>query len=94
MGRTLEKLDLLPHGEPFYIGMTDLASEGTFVWQDTAEPIDEDFKKLFFKAGEPNNNLGAEHCAVYTAGEGVPTGDDYVCYLPSFKFVCERPINN
>ena len=90
--RSMDKLDLLPHGQGYIIGLTDLAVEGTFVWQDTGDVITKDLKLLFFRSREPNNNGVGEDCTVVTAGTGSPSGNDLPCDFVYYKFVCERPV--
>lgn len=66
---------------PNYIGLSDEATEGTFVWVDGSA--------LGFTAwntGEPNNALDGEDCAQLAAPEGV--WNDIACTTAS-AFVCE-----
>ncbi|KAK3765627.1 hypothetical protein RRG08_021306 [Elysia crispata] len=86
-----EKLQLLPHGHRYTIGLTDITTENTFVWQDTGEAINSKYRLQFFAPGDPNNADGQEHCTAFEAGAGA-SGVDYTCSLSMFRFVCERPL--
>ena len=88
----MDKIDLLPHGERYIIGLTDIATEGEFVWDDTGEEIDKELKGVLFDPREPNNNGGIEHCIRIIPGSDHPTGNDIPCDISAHKFVCERPM--
>jgi hypothetical protein len=51
--------DKLPSGT-WWLGLNDIAQEGTFVWADGEQSGFTDFG-----AGEPNNNLGIEDCVAF-----------------------------
>jgi hypothetical protein len=63
-------------GGGYWIGLTDLASEGTFVWEDGTVLDLADAGQNFFNAGEPNNAGGDEDCARMRAD---PTWNDITC---------------
>ena len=92
VARTMEKIELLPLGSTYTVGLTDLATEGQFVWQDTGDVITTSLKDLFFRVNEPNNAGGVEHCISVVGGAGYNTGNDLPCDYAAHKFVCERPV--
>ena len=75
-----------------FLGATDAATEGTFLWEDGTPLAYTDFR-----TGEPNNGGGMyqEDCLVY-AGKKVPPGwDDRPCTTSivlgagAYPYVCE-----
>ncbi|RUS89871.1 hypothetical protein EGW08_002401 [Elysia chlorotica] len=90
VGRSMAKLNLLPHGTRFFIGLTDIATEGRFVWQDTGYAITATFKKQIFNADEPNNKAG-EDCVSIIAGGSHANGIDIYCGSEKSAVACERP---
>jgi hypothetical protein len=67
-----------------WIGLNDIASEGSFVWLDGEQP---GFTK--WNDGEPNDAGGAEDCGVlYTTGTSVAMWNDADC-SSALPFVCE-----
>ncbi|GFR76651.1 C-type lectin-related protein 4 [Elysia marginata] len=89
----IARLQLMPHGEYRLIGLTDIDTEGVYVWQDTGIAISNTYATQFFAPGDPNNWNNDEHCILFRAGAGA-TGVDYSCSVAVAKFVCERPIYN
>ncbi|RUS76397.1 hypothetical protein EGW08_015848 [Elysia chlorotica] len=89
VGRTMQKINMLPHGIRLYIGLTDLASEGTFIWQDTGDAITPALKKQLFDSGQPDNNNN-EDCVSITAGGTNAVGNDALCAERKFRVACER----
>ena len=89
---TWEKFNLLPLGNDFTLGLTDIALEGKMVWQNTGEEIAHAFKVVFFSQGEPSNGYGIEDCVAATVGPTSRVANDVPCDLDRFKFVCERPM--
>jgi hypothetical protein len=73
-----------------WIGYTDIAAEGTWVWTDGSEPAFENWLE-----GEPSNDGTGEHCALIYTVEPGPIGfwNDYLCDLGSDAtgFACQRP---
>lgn len=69
----------------FWIGMSDLAQEGTWLWV-TGASVDAGYTN--WRSGNPNNEGGNQNC-----GEMDPSGgtwNDYTC--PSVEgYVCECP---
>lgn len=70
----------------FWLGLTDLAVEGTFVWQDgtvinSSSPI--------WELGQPDNSNGQQHCAQLTVSTG--KADDFTCGGIR-SFICEGPV--
>lgn len=65
----------------WYIGLDDLAVEGTFVWVD-GSPVG----YASWGVNEPNNSGGLESCVVLYAGDG--SWNDQPCSLAS-DFICE-----
>ncbi|RUS86193.1 hypothetical protein EGW08_006039 [Elysia chlorotica] len=83
-----EKLELLPPGHMYTLGLTDAAVQDVFVWLEAGLAIDAQYRAKFFQDGDPNN-YNQEDCIAYQAGEG---GVDYQCGLAMFRFACERPV--
>merc|ERR1719233_325266 len=77
-------------GRSSWIGLSDQAEEGTFVWEDGS---DLDYTK--WEEGEPNNGnkafgiWGGENCVQMRKKFGYMWNDDY-CDSDNI-FVCERP---
>ena len=90
--RSMEKLALLPGGERFLIGLTDLQVEGMFAWDDNGEWIEPGLASLLFKSGEPSNTYGIEHCVSVGPNSTRPSGSDIPCQVDRFRFACERPV--
>eukprot|EP01046_Picozoa_sp_COSAG06_P037674 COSAG06_NODE_4277_length_4410_cov_5.807237_2_plen_708_part_00 len=51
-----------------WIGLTDAAEEGTFVWSDGA-PLLDFYKWGTLAGGQPNNDAGSDQCGSYSSGE-------------------------
>ena len=62
----------------FWVGGSDFATEGTFVWSDGTP-----FSYTNWLAGEPNNNNGGEHCLEYSGY----VWNDFECHY-EMPFVC------
>ena len=67
----------------WYIGLGDLALEGTFVWLDGIVPV-----FVNWNVGEPNDAAMAEDCTVLPNATGL--WNDQGCDPPG-HFVCETP---
>ena len=73
-------------GNSVWMGGTDAASEGTWLWSPSNTPL----SYTNWYAGEPNNALGGEHCLVayYWGGtwndDGCTKKKKYVCQLPIY----------
>ena len=69
-------------GNTVWIGGTDAASEGTWVWSPSGKPL------LYANWGyaEPNDS-GNEDCIVFPSSGG---WNDVPCHI-NFKYVCETP---
>ncbi len=78
---TKQSLALKGDASKWYMGLDDLAAEGTFVWVDGSPVGFDSWGPL-----EPNNTGGAEDCAVLYAGDG--SWNDQQCALAS-EFICE-----
>lgn len=72
----------------YYTSGTDLASEGSFLWEATGQPIYQYGNFFTWGSGQPDNSGGNEHYLEMTV-EGVlndaPESHDYPRH-----FVCER----
>ena len=51
---------ILESPNSYWIGMTDLATEGDFVWQGTSTSVQEGYTN--WHTGEPNNGGGIQDC--------------------------------
>ncbi|XP_034236316.1 C-type lectin mannose-binding isoform-like [Thrips palmi] len=74
-------------GEYFWIGASDLAQQGKYVWMSTGEPV----VYSNWLAGEPNHlteNGEVEHCVhLWEQSHGF-TWNDKICST-LFNFICE-----
>ena len=68
----------------WWIGLSDLAVEGTFVWE-TGEPL----SFTNWGASQPDNGAGTEHCVHYGYGGAYVWNDDQCFNLK--PYVCESP---
>ncbi len=68
----------------WFIGLDDLALEGTFVWVD-GSPLG----YISWGGNEPNNTNGVEHCVVVYAGDG--SWNDQQCTIAA-PFICESAL--
>ncbi len=59
----------LHHNLNYWIGLTDLDVEGTFVWQSNSEEA----SYTHWYPGEPNNFDGQEHCTLLVRNSFVTT---------------------
>ena len=59
----------------FWIGLTDIFHDGTWVWDNLGKPLD--FSN--WASGEPNNWRGVQHCAVMKLGGDIGEWDDIGC---------------
>ncbi|GFR74894.1 C-type lectin-related protein 4 [Elysia marginata] len=92
VSRSIERFYLLPGSLVYIIGLTDLAKEGIFVWEDNGYVITESLKSSLFEPGEPNNSNSNEDCVIVVFwGLGI-FAKDYACEGNEFQFVCERPL--
>ena len=66
-----------------WIGGTDAASEGAWVWSPSNTPL----SYTNWNAGEPNNAYGGQDCMqIYSSGKW----DDDKC-MNQQKYVCQQP---
>merc|ERR1712219_4534 len=64
--------DILFHTIPYYwIGLSDNANEGTFVWAESHESLDYNN----WAPGEPNNDKGGEDCVHMDSAEQLQWND-------------------
>ncbi len=82
----------LANGVDLAIGLDDIATEGTFVWEDGTPLTYTDWH-----AGEPNNGNGMyeEDCAIYAGARIGGQWDDRPCTPPplnsgAYGYVCQR----
>lgn len=74
-----------------WIGATDAATEGTWLWIDGTPLAFTDWDP-----GQPNNFDGVEDCAVLSSDDDVSWGDRSCVAIPekpdqiAYKYVCER----
>ncbi|RUS71173.1 hypothetical protein EGW08_021060 [Elysia chlorotica] len=92
VARSMEKLNLLPHGVRILIGLTDTETEGVFVWDDNGDVFDPALNDLIFRAGEPSNYNDSEDCVTVIPNSLTPSGNDIACSIEKFTFACERPM--
>ena len=72
----------------FWIGLTDLAQEGTWIWDHSSKEAD----PTFWVPGEPNNYGGYQHCAQLYPGS---VWDDNDCNKSDYNklplgAICEK----
>ncbi|KAK3703496.1 hypothetical protein RRG08_002114 [Elysia crispata] len=89
VSRSMQRFNLLPPMIKYVIGLTDIAEEGKFVWQDNGETIIESFKTSLFNSGEPNDIRGEDCVNVRVTGSN-HIANDYPCDTFKHRFVCER----
>ena len=70
----------------YFIGLTDLNVEGTFVW-GSGRPLSVDVA-AHWKSGEPNNHNGNQHCVHVDDFEMW----DVKCHS-TYRFVCQKRLN-
>lgn len=70
-----------------WIGLTDRASEGNFVWAN-GEPVT--FTK--WREGEPSNSNGVEHCVEFYPPNLLFTWNDVNCAL-TIPYLCEKSLD-
>ena len=90
VARSMEKVNLLPHGT-YLLGLTDIAQENVFVWEDNGEAISANFRNLLFRLSEPNNSNN-EDCVSISTGLSSHVANDISCRHSNIRFVCERPV--
>ena len=73
----------LPSNDRMWIGLSDRAIEGTFEWVDGTPVTFENWAP-----GMPDNNGGAQDCAVYGPGG---QWDDVGCAFGTFRAIIEFP---
>eukprot|EP00964_Phaeocystis_antarctica_P093722 scaffold60554_cov72-Phaeocystis_antarctica.AAC.4 len=71
-------------GNRVWIGGTDAASEGAWVWSPSNTPL----SYTNWNAGEPNDYRTGEDCVLLSSHHGV--WNDYPCGR-SLRYVCEQP---
>ena len=73
----------------FWIGLTDVFHDGTWVWDHSGQPME--FSA--WAGGEPNNLKGAQHCAALTLGWAKKKWDDTGCEAVKLPYaaICEAP---
>ena len=77
-------------GNYVWIGGTDAASEGAWVWSPSNTPLS--YTNWRVASGEPNNVNGGEDCLEFDAAWSVDAGtwNDAPC-TNKFKYVCQQP---
>ncbi|XP_053401240.1 perlucin-like isoform X2 [Mercenaria mercenaria] len=68
----------------YYIGLTDVETEGTFKWYGT----DDVASFTDWNAGQPNNHAGIQDCAIFNYNMGLKW-DDTNC-SSKHKLICEK----
>ncbi|XP_052861644.1 chymotrypsin-C-like [Anopheles cruzii] len=76
-----------PNG-PWWIGGTDLGSEGTFVWISTNQPVGYGTGYLDYSAAQPDNAGGNENCLEIGRWGGV-VWNDIPCDW-KLRYICEH----
>ncbi|KAK3781742.1 hypothetical protein RRG08_037145 [Elysia crispata] len=74
--------------EDFWLGLTDLAEEGTFVW-DNGDPLSEEQAGWIWGPGTPNY-YGNQDCveAIYVTWPGIFGLNDISCHAKK-RYICE-----
>lgn len=76
----------------YWIGATDIATEGTFLWDTTGESL----VYTNWRSGEPNDGgIQGEDCAIIEGDSATQTWDDRECSAQVnanviYGYVCER----
>nr|KAI8751878.1 C-type lectin domain family 4 member E-like [Biomphalaria glabrata] len=87
---TLKSVDKLHLAQMFsyryYVGLNDLQTEGTFVFDADNTVLDESLKTQLFQADQPDNYLGIEDCVVYV--DWAQRINDVPCYYAEY-YICE-----
>lgn len=68
-----------------WTGANDMSSEGKWTWVGTQRPV----TFTFWRAGEPDNHNGDQHCMYLRADGGDSRWDDWHCRAARLTFVCE-----
>ena len=73
--------------DPLWVGATDEANEGSFVYQHSKRRL----PNTFWRDGEPNNSRGVEHCVqlINNYGKKDAKLNDVKC-TTKYTFVCEK----
>ena len=82
---------VVPPSNPFWIGLSDIDTEGQFVWDSGREV----FRGLFSKwgPGQPSNNTNLKDCvAVMEMGGIYPQMTDKNCNNLAYDIVCQKRI--
>ena len=72
------------HDNTCWIGLSDLDTEGTFIWESGTE-LSGDVARHWY-SGEPNNADGNENCV--TVGHSDGSMNDMPCQA-EVKFICQ-----
>ncbi|XP_059174523.1 uncharacterized protein LOC131954777 [Physella acuta] len=79
-----------------FLGLSDLVTEGTFLWED-GEPLNDTYKTQIFLPGEPNADTSLSDCSIASAFGNFAGLFDGRCDLganPSPRYyICEPLIN-
>ncbi|XP_025089326.1 C-type Lectin CRL-like isoform X2 [Pomacea canaliculata] len=81
-------LELLPSTRGFWVGATDIVSEGSFVWSDRT-PLSKDFP--YWNNNQPDDFKGNEDCVEVISVNNVIMLNDFQC-LAKLGFVCQVDI--
>ena len=73
-------------GNAVWIGGTDAASEGTWVWSPSSTPL----SYTNWHPGQPSNSGGNQNCLSFNWGSPAGKWDDDQCW-PKRKYVCQTP---
>ena len=72
----------------YWIGMSDLATEGEFVWQQTSTAVEEGYTN--WAAGQPDNKHGNQNCGILDTRWSWSWDDQRCDQVNNRRALCQR----